>query len=185
MENVTNSANFSTTVHSIKQNHVEGPLGKAISAAAHEKNEVRKTETSSDGANITASENPTELLFKTIVEGVNEVLGDDTIQGSFDAEVDVTPEAVAQKIVTLAIESYPQYVAENSDVPAADVANSFFGRVTEGVSSGADEARGVLAGLNVVDEEVASAIDATYDAIIQGVQSFLDGQNTTEYQLEV
>ena len=75
MEHVTSATNFGATVHSIKQSHTEGPLGKAISAAAHEKNAVKRAEFSPQETTISASENPTELLFKASVESINEVLG--------------------------------------------------------------------------------------------------------------
>ena len=175
MENIGHSTNFSSTVHSIKANHVEGPLGKAISAAAHEKNAARKAEASSDEVTINTSEKPAALVFKTAIEGINEVLGENTITATYDAESNLSSEETTQNIVNLTTAAYPQYVESNPDLTAEDAAQSFIDAITEGLNNAAADAKNVLSGLNSLDDETSSMIDSTYDAALQGVQAFLDG----------
>jgi len=180
MQNVTNTTNFSATVHSIKQSHVDGPLGKAISAAAHEKNAIKKAEVSLEEASIDTGEKPMELLFKATVEGINEVLGENTIQGEYDSVSDVGSSAMAEKIVSLSVASYPQYVEQNPDIPADEIAGSFVNAIVEGLDKGMTETKELLSGLDVLDEASASIIDTVYDEIKQGLQSFLDSFSETE-----
>jgi len=185
MENVTNASNFGSTVHAIKQNNVEGPLGKVVSAAAHEKNAVRKAEAVSEEATISAALNPSELLFKTTVEGINEALGESTIQGEYDVVADVTPEALAQKIVSLASATYTQFADGNPGATADEIAAIFANTINEGVNNGVIETKELLASLNTLDDEIINVIDMTHDAITQGVQSFLDGLQVIEELPEI
>ena len=172
MENVSNTTNFSSTVHTIKQNHVEGPLGKAISAAAHEKNAVRKAEISSGEVTINTSEKPAELLLKTAVEGINEVLGENTISATYDAEIDLSTEAITQNIVSSTTAAYPQYVENNPGISGEDSAQSFIDAINIGMTNAVEDAKSVLSGLDALDENKSSMIDTTYDAVMQGIQSF-------------
>ncbi len=178
MQNVTNATNFSATVHSIKQTHIDGPLGKEVSAAAHEKNAVRKAEASLEEASISTAERPMELFFKATVEGINEVLGENTIQGEFDSASDVS--SVAEKIVSLSVASYPQYVEQSPDVPADEIAVSFVNAIVEGLDKGVAETKNLLSGLEALDEASSSIIDTVYDEVKQGLQSFLDSFSETE-----
>lgn len=174
MEAVNNNGNFGSTVHSIKQSHVEGPLGKAISAAAHEKNAVRKAEAATEDVTIKVSEQPTELIFKTSVEGINEVLGENTITASFDADANLSPEEVSQNIVSLSTASYPQYLANNTDIASEDSAQSFIDKINEAMTNAVTDAKNVLSGLESLDELTGSMIDSNYDAVMHGIQSFMD-----------
>ena len=176
METVINTSpgNFGSTVHAIKESHVEGPLGKAISAAAHEKNAVRKAEATTEDVTINVSEQPAELIFKTSIEGINEALGENTITASFDADVNSSPEALSQTIVSLTTASYPQYLENNADIADEDNAQSIINIINQAMTNAVTDAKAVLTGLESLDEITSNMIDSNYDAVMQGVISFVD-----------
>lgn len=174
MQNVTNATNFSATVHTIKQNHIEGPLGKEISAAAHEKNAVRKTEASSEDVSISTGTKPMELLYKAVIESVNEVLEENAIQVSIALEADASPEATAEKIVSTSTALFTSYLEQHPDLSTEEAASSFVEIIKNGINKGFADAREILDGLNTLDENTSTNIDTTYDLSQQGLLSFLD-----------
>ena len=174
MENVNNSMNFGSTVHAIKANHTEGPLGKAISAAAHEKNAVRKAEATSEDVTINVGNEPGKLIFNASIEGINAVLGENAVTATYDAESNSGSEAIAQNIVDFTTAAYPQFVENNPDLSAEDSVQSFFNAISEGMNNAVTDAKTVLTGLEALDDETTSMLDLVNESVMQGVQSYLD-----------
>ena len=112
MENILSTNSFASKVRGLKVSHdlaSEGALGQKISEQAHAKNEIKKTENTAASikqqynasilqANLNASVNAGNesmaLLYKTAVEGINDVLkaelGDNAIQNAYDSGLDIS-----------------------------------------------------------------------------------------------
>lgn len=157
-----------------------GPIGPEVSALAHEKNAAKKALNASileSTINVTAADSPLSLVLKTALEGINEALGSNTaIQEAYDSGVDVSPEATADRIVSLSTAFFSAYQEQNPDKSVAD----FIDVISGGIDQGFQEARDILEGLQVLDGEIAENINTTYDLVQAGLQSFLESFSNTE-----
>ena len=197
MGNITSTNSFASTVRDLKINHervTEGALGQKISEQAHIKNDIKKTENTAASikqqynasilqANVNASVNAGNesmaLLFKTAIEGINDVLkdefGDDAIQNSYDSGLDISPEATADRIVSMSTAFFSIYREQNSEISDEEAAKSFAEIISEGIDTGFAEAREVLDGLDVLEGDIASNIDTTFDLVQKGLLAFVNG----------
>ncbi|MDC9728280.1 MAG: DUF5610 domain-containing protein [Methyloprofundus sp.] len=187
MQDISNT--FGAKVHELKQDPSNQPLGQQVSAAAHEKNAARKVVESEPSSqqqlnqailqanadvSISAGNQPMALLFKSAIEGINDVLGENTIQDAYDSGLDVSPEATAERIVSLSTAFYPSYKEQHPELTEEEAATKFTDLISGGIDQGFAEAREILSGLNVLEGDIASNIDKTYDLVQAGLQSFLE-----------
>jgi len=187
MQDIT--TNFGTKVHVLQKDHGKQQLGAHVSAAAHEKNAARKAEEPQPSAkqqlnqailqanvdvSISAGNQPMALLFKSAIEGINDVLGENTIQNAYDSGLDVSPEATAGRIVSLSTAFYPSYKEQHPELSEEEAATKFTDLISGGIEQGFAEAREILSSLNVLEGDIASNIDKTYDLVQEGLQAFLD-----------
>lgn len=128
MESVTSKNTIGFAVKDLKANHnkEEGPLGEQVSAAVHDKNNIIKSEISSNTLrqqynqsilksglelSISSGNEPLSLLYKAAIDGINDALkdefGDNAIQNAYDSELNVSPEATANRIVEMSIAFFP------------------------------------------------------------------------------
>jgi len=196
MKNITNTSNFSQNVKQIKASYSKEsgkPLGQEVSEAAHKKNEIKQTELTAGSikdqlnsaivqSNLEVSVNsgnePLALLYKAAIEGINDVLkadfGDNAIQASFDSGLDVSPEATADRIVSMSTAFFAQYREQNADMTEEQAATAFAEIISGGIDQGFTEAREILTGLNVLEGDIATNIDSTYDLVQEGLKAFVD-----------
>jgi len=117
-----------------------------------------------------------ELLYKSAIEKLNEVLepdfGSDAIQNS--AELDVSPEATAERIVSLSTAFFDAFRSQNPKLGDEEALEEFMATIGKGIEQGFEEAREVLSGLQVLNGDIATNIDATYNLVQQGLQDFID-----------
>jgi len=205
MKNISNTPTFSQNVKQLKANHSKEsgiPLGQEVSAAAHEKNEAKKIDSTLGGikkqnneailqasmeVSVSAGNDPLALLYKAAIEGINDVLkadfGDNAIQTAADSGVDVSPEATADRIVSMSTGFFSQYQEQHSELSTEEVVKSFTELISGGIDQGFAEAKDILDGLKVLEGDIASNIDITYDLVQQGLQDFVDSiiaPDTTE-----
>jgi len=204
MKNITSTSTFSQSVKQIKANYSKDsgvPLGTQISAKAHEKKVVQDVGSSygaikkqnntailqsSMEASVSAGNEPLSLLYKVAIDNINEVLkpelGKDAIQAAYDSGLDVTPEATADRIVSLSTAFFSQYQEQNQHLSTEDSVKSFVKVIGAGIDKGFAEAKEILQGLKVLDGDIAGNIDVTYDLVQKGLQSFINSytQSTTE-----
>jgi len=196
MKNITNTSNFSQNVKQIKASYSKEsgkPLGQEVSEAAHKKNEIKQTELTAGSikdqlnsaivqSNLEVSVNsgnePLALLYKAAIEGINDVLkadfGDNAIQTSYDSGLDVSPEATADRIVSMSTAFFAQYREQNADMTDEQAATAFAEIISGGIDQGFTEAREILTGLNVLEGDIATNIDSTYDLVQEGLKAFVD-----------
>jgi len=205
MQTINN--NFSDTVHKLQQTdnkkkHTDNKqvLGQQVSLAAHEKNSVNKTDLPESAASIakrqlnqaimqasvdvsiSSGNKPMELLYKSAIEGINEVLGEDAIQNAYDSGIDTSPEATAGRIVSMSTAFFGSYQEQHPDMSQEEAATSFTELIRGGIDKGFDEAKDILSGLKVLEGDISDNIDKTYELVQSGLDSFLKqyGPSSTE-----
>ncbi|WP_440874271.1 DUF5610 domain-containing protein [Thalassotalea sp. PLHSN55] len=117
------------------------------------------------------------LMLKTALEGINEALGEAGIETSgeksvYDAGIDFSPEATAERIVAFSTKFISAYQAQHPDMSEQDSVSTFVDIITGGIDTGFSEAKEVLGGLNVLEGEIADNIGKTYALVQQGLQAF-------------
>ena len=134
---------------------------------------------------------PLALVYKSAIENLNDILkpqlGDNAIQNA--ASQDNSPEATAGRILSFIKSAYQLFSlsstksADGSD--SADGSGStigtdpgaafdnFMSQIQKGVDMGFGEARNILSGLNVLNGDIASNIDKTYEILKKGIADFV------------
>lgn len=171
-----------------KDNSAIGPqvseLAQAKNAAKAELN--AKLLTSALDATVSVGNNQQALVLKTALEGINEALqetlGDNAIQNTFDSGIEVSPEATAERIVSLSTAFFGAYQAANPDLSQQEALTAFIDVIGGGIEQGFTEARDILEGLKVLEGDVATNINSTYDLVIEGLSAF--GASFNQVQTE-
>lgn len=164
--------------------HANGPMGQAVSELAHAKNaakaELRLNAQLLEATlttSFSASDNPHALVLKTAIEGINEALeetlGPNAIENAYESGLDVSPEATAGRIVSLSTAFFGAYQDANPDLNQEEALTRFVDVIRGGIDQGFAEAREILDGLSVLEGEIASNIDLTYDLVQDGLDAFL------------
>ncbi len=197
MHNISSTQTFSHEVKNQKAKHdkaTDGALGQQVSTAAHEKNELKKTERttaetikqqfntailqSSLEVSVNAGNESLALVYKAAIEGINDVLepemGSNALQNTYDSGLDVSPEATADRIVSLSTAFFSSYQEQHPELSDEQAANKFADIIGGGIDKGFAEARDILEGLKVLEGDIASNIDTTYDLVQQGLKAFVD-----------
>lgn len=122
------------------------------------------------------SENePLALLYKTAITNINEALkgqyGDDAIQNA--ASQDNSAEATASRIVSLSTGFFDAYKKQNPGMDDDTALTKFMDTISGGMEKGFKEARDILGGLKVLNGDIASNIDKTYELVQKGYADFI------------
>lgn len=132
--------------------------------------------------NETIADQPLSLLLKTALEGINDVLKEmgveTTIEQAYESGVDVSPEATAERIVAFSTQFFSSYQDQHPELDAEQALTKFIEVIGDGIEQGFSEARNVLSGLNVLEGDIATNIDKTYELVLQGLQDFADLNST-------
>ena len=187
---IQSSTTFSQQVQTLAKaddKKSNGPMGLAVSELAHAKHTAKKELNAAileSTINISAADSPQALVLKTALEGINEALsatlGDNAIQSAYDSGLDVSPDATAERIVSLSTAFFSSYQEQHPELEPEAALVSFTDLIKDGIDTGFAEARDILSGLSVLDGDIASNIDKTYELVQQGLQSFVDSFNKTE-----
>ena len=120
--------------------------------------------------------NSLKLLYKTALEGINKELeeefGPNAAQKIKQSEVDTSPEATADRIVSFATAFYQKYKEQTPDMTEEERLDKFLSIIGGGVDTGFKDARDILDGLGVLSGKVADDIDKTYSLIQDGFARF-------------
>nr|AGU10764.1 hypothetical protein [uncultured organism] len=124
---------------------------------------------------LNSSNEPLSLVLKTALTGINEELkgdyGDNAIQNA--ASQDNSPEGTAGRIVSLSTAFYDAFKQQHKGEDEGEVLNKFVETLQKGVDRGFKEARGILDGLKVLNGDISTNIDKTYDLVKQGFADFV------------
>ena len=198
------NAAFSQDVRSLakaqdKKDH--DPMGQHVSELAHQKktepvpesNAVTNKkqlnaallESSLEFSN-TIGNQPLSLLLKTALQGINEALKAGGFEGSvedaYKSGIDVSPEATAERIVSFSTQFLASYREQHPEMGEEQSLTAFIDIISGGIDQGFTEAKGILKDLHVLEGDIATNIDKTYDLVQQGLQAFVDSFSKTEEQ---
>ncbi|MBE0438709.1 MAG: DUF5610 domain-containing protein [Gammaproteobacteria bacterium] len=161
---------------------VDGPFGQTVSDLAHQKKQLNAAILQSN-ANVSLStgNESLALLYKTAIEGINQALqdtmGDNAIQATYDAGIDVSPEATADRIVSQSTAFFSAYSKQHPELNLDDALVKFTDLIKGGIDKGFSEARAILDGLQVLEGDIASNIDKTYELVQTGLVAFIEHYN--------
>ena len=137
--------------------------------------------------NETISNQPLSLLLKTALEGINDALKEmgveTTVEQAYESGVDVSPEATAERIVAFSTQFFSSYQEQHPELDSEQALTQFIEVISGGIEQGFSEARDVLGGLNVLEGDIATNIDKTYELVLQGLQDFVDLNSVQKEQL--
>jgi hypothetical protein len=141
---------------------------------------------------ISVDQQPLTLAYQAAIDQINEAvepyLGEQAIQRGYNSGLDVSPEATADRIVGLSTSLFHLFKDQHPDMgqepsavlhkePSAalhreSVVTKFIEVLKSGVEQGFGEAREILDGLGVLEGEIASNIDKTFDLVMEGLDAF-------------
>lgn len=124
---------------------------------------------------ISSQNDPLSLVYKTAIENINEILkpqlGDNAIQKA--STQDNSPEATAGRILSFIQGAFAMYSQYNKDDDQGSAIDKFMALTQKGVDQGFGEARNILSSLNVLNGDIASNIDKTYELLKKGIADFV------------
>jgi hypothetical protein len=170
------SVTSGSTANTAAATAVQGKDDSTLSPAAKAKAQLNASIVQASlTVSLSSSNEPLSVLLKTALTGINEALkgdfGDNAIQNAVSQ--DNTPEGTASRIVSLSTAFYDAFKQQHPGEDEADVLNKFVDTLKKGVDQGFKEARDVLDGLKVLNGDVASNIDKTYDLVQKGFADFI------------
>jgi hypothetical protein len=166
----------STLTQTKSSQNVEAAKGDRPSAVASAKQQlnVQILELSAK-TSIQSGNQPQALLFSAAIDRINEILapelGANAIQSK--ASEDNSPEATAERILSLSTGFFDAYAAQHPDDPPEKVAQDFIDLVRSGFEQGFKEAADILEGLQVFDGDIKDGIMKTYELVSKGYDDFL------------
>ena len=185
METTNFGSNISNLAHTTDKR--AAPFGQMVSELTQDKK--ISPDASLDAAivntNLSLStgdaDNSLTLVLKTAIEGINAelapTLGTNAIQTAVDNGIDVSPEATAERIVSLSTAFFPAYLDANPELDFDTALNQFVDVISGGIDQGFSEAREILDGLQVLNGDIASNIDATYELVQDKLAAFVENLN--------
>lgn len=121
------------------------------------------------------------LLYRAAIEAIDKELapsmGPNATQTNYDNQVDYSPEATADRIVSFATQFFSIHQQQNSNMSLNDQLDSFMGIIGGAIDNGFKEARDILSGLKVLQGDIADGVDKTYGLVQEGLQAFRDSFN--------
>ena len=101
-------------------------------------------------------------------------MGPNATQQAFDSELDVSPEATAERIVQGATAFYGAFKEQNPELSDEESLTQFMEVIGRGIDKGFEDAREILGGLNVLEGDIATNIDKTYEHVQAGLLRFVE-----------
>ncbi len=153
---------------------VDGDLQQQRKAARAEQNLAILE--ASQSASISAGSEPLTLVFRAAIDAINKelepLLGENALERGQQQGLDVSPEATADRIVSLTTGLFSLFRQQRPEFTETEQVERFLEVIGGGIDQGFSEAREILDGLGVLEGEIASNIDRTYELVQQGLQAF-------------
>ena len=135
---------------------------------------------------VSSGDKPLALLYKTVLEALKEyvepVLGENAIEDAYESGLDVSPEATADRIVTQSTAFFSAFAAQdrNKGLSEEEQVDRFLEVIGGGIDQGFKEARDILDSLGVLEGDIASNIDKTYELVQSGLEAFRSSFTVSE-----
>ncbi len=124
------------------------------------------------------ADEPLSLILKTALQGINEALAESgittSVEDAYESGMDFSPEASADRIVTFSTQFFDAYKEGYPEMDEEQALTTFVDIISGGIEQGFAEAKDILEGLKVLDGEIATNIEKTYDLVRDGLQAFVD-----------
>lgn len=132
-------------------------------------------DTSAD-VSFSVRDQPLGLIYRAAVEKLNRQLepelGPEPIQAAATADMDFSPGAVAERIVSFATGFFDAYAENHAGEKAEEQLSGFMSLIRDAIDRGFKEAREILSGLGVLHGEIQDHADRTYDLIQEQLNAF-------------
>jgi len=193
---ITPTTHFNQDVRSLaktQDNKESTPMGQQASELAHQKKlgEVPESIAISNKKLLNAAiiesslkysntigDQPLSLLLKTALQGINEALKEagveNSVEETYESGIDFSPEATADRIVAFSTQFLASYREQHPEMGEEESLTTFVELIRGGIEQGFSEAKDVLGSLKVLEGDIASNIDKTYELVQAGLQSFID-----------
>jgi hypothetical protein len=126
--------------------------------------------------------NELELIYKNAIDKLNErlspIIGEEGLEAV--EPDDYTPEAVADRIVQFSTAFFDSYRRQNPSLSEEEALNNFMDIIGGAIETGIKEASDILDGLKVLEGNVETDIEKTYQLIKEGLDSFRDSFDAPE-----
>jgi len=83
----------------------------------------------------------------------------------FNTDLDVTPEATADRIVSFALGLKNHFQRQNPQLDEKELLNRFEAEIRRGISDGFSSARGALGNLELLEGQISENVDTTWDLV--------------------
>lgn len=131
---------------------------------------------------LSTKDNPLSLSLRAIIDELNTALepalGANSIDAAVESGLDVSPEATATRIVDLSTAFFSAFQDANPDQSGDEVLNNFINVIQSGIEQGFADARDILEGLAVLEGDIASNIDLTYELVQEKLDMFQQSLST-------
>ena len=180
------AANFGSKISNLAQSTDKParPFGQTVANLAHDKQveSRRNLDAAIVDAQLSLSSadgnHSLTLVLKTAIEGINAELepslGANALETAVDSGLDFGPEATAERIVSLSTAFFGAYQQANPDLDFNKALDQFVDVISSGINQGFTEAREILTGLQVLEGDIASNIDLTYERVQQKLTDFAE-----------
>lgn len=168
----------STNSQAVQQNSAAQANSKARAAYQdmRPKDDLNAGIVATMDVNISAGKDAQGLVWRAALDKINELLagetGENVLQKAAD-EQDNSAEATAKRILDGATAFYDAYAKQHPDKDPETLAKDFTELVRGGFEKGFNEAKDILKGLKVLEGDVESGIQKTYDLVSKGFDDFL------------
>jgi hypothetical protein len=129
-----------------------------------------------DKSSSSVKDQPLALVLKTALQGINDALKEiepnQSLQQSYDSEVDFSPQATADRIVAFSTNFFSSYQEQHPELSEQEARDTFSDLMLAGVKEGIGEAKDILKALSVLDGDIESDIDKTMAFVLEGFDKF-------------
>lgn len=147
-----------------------------LTAAQQQKENLNVSILESASVIIGIKDDPLALVLSSAIERINEfltpALGENSIQKAAESRLDVSPEATAERIVSLSTVFYGEFQAQHSEEDEAAVLSNFVENISNGIETGFAEGRDILEGLGVLEGGIATNIEQTFELVQEKLAAF-------------
>ena len=174
-----NSQNVPGQARQSTERHITGQSNKQAAeptSAQKQKASLNASLVKATQVSIGAKDQSLALLLNTAIDKINEVLmpelGEDAIKKVVDSGLDVSPEATAERIVSLSTAFYSAYKEQNPEEGDSVSLENFLDTIESGIDKGFESARDILESMKVLEGDIASNIDETYNLVQDKLAAF-------------
>lgn len=128
------------------------------------------------GVDVALDQTPLTLAYQAAIDRVNEAvapyLGENTIARGDKAAIDVSPQVTADRIVSRSTALFSRFEDRYPDRDTKDTINHFVDTIRGGVEQGFSEAKDILKGLGVLNGDIKTNVDLTFERVLDGLAEF-------------